>query len=90
MWSFGFFESIVIRRSYQILHDPTISNQINQSNTLSQAAVDTPDPVILPPTHVSGANSKFKNYAALLGQPYLFSKIQSEPEPPPPRHSSRI
>jgi len=49
---------------------------------------DTPNPVILTPTHVSGANSNY--YAALPGKPYLFSKMQSDPEILPPRRFSRI
>ena len=76
-------KQVIIRRSYQTLHnnDQTISDQINKQNTLSQATIDTPDCVILPPTNVSGANAKSKNYVALPGQPYLFSTIQSESPP---------
>ena len=33
---------------------------------------------------------KSKNYAALPGQPYLFTTIQSEPDNTNPRRSSRI
>ena len=42
-------EQVTIRRSYQTLHnnDQTIPDKINQSITLSQSTVDTPDPVIL-------------------------------------------
>ena len=66
-------KQVIIRRSYQTLHnnDQTISDQINQSNNPLQATVATPDPVILPPTHVSVPipNPKIMQR---FPQPYLF------------------
>ena len=85
-------KQIIIRRSYQTLHDndQPIPDPINQSNSLLPEPVTIPDPVSLSPTIVSGNTSKSKNYAALPGQPYHFTTIQSEPEHDTPRRSSRI
>ena len=58
------------------------------STNPSQAEVASPDPVILPTSHFSGAKSKSKNYTALPGQPYLFSNIQQDPDTSPRRRSS--
>ena len=85
-------KQVIIRRSYQTLHDndQPIPDPINQSNHLLPAPVTIPDPVSLSPTIVSGNTSKSKNYAALPGQPYLFTTIQSEPDNATPLRSSRI
>jgi hypothetical protein len=84
-------KKIIIHRNYQTLHDNDqhIPDPINQSNHLFPASVTIPDPVSLSPTIVSSNTSKSKNYAALPGQPYHFTKPSSEPENDPPRRSSR-
>jgi hypothetical protein len=85
-------KQIIIRRSYQTLHDndQPIPDPIHQSTHILPTTLTTTDPINLSPPIISHPTSKTKNCAALPGQPYHFTKIQPDPENDPPRRSSRI
>ena len=85
-------KQIIIRRSYQTLHDndQPIPDPIHQSTHILPTTLTTTDPINQSSTIISHPTSKTKNCAALPGQPYHFPKIQSDPENDRPRRSSRI
>jgi len=71
-------------------NDQHIPDLIHQSTHILPTTSTTTDPISLSPTIVSDTTSKSKNYAALPGQPYHFTKIPSDPENDHPCRSSRI